>query len=514
MSLQFILGNSGSGKSHYLYQQIVNESMEHPEKNYLVLVPEQFTMQTQRDLCAAHPRGGIMNIDALSFMRLAYRVFEEVGREEQPVLDDEGKNLVIRRIAGKLEDDLKVLKGNLKKQGYISEVKSVISEFVQYGVDFDKLDDFMEGLSQESYLYYKLQDIRKVYEGFEEYLRDRYITKEEMLDVLARAVCDSELLKGSVIALDGFTGFTPVQIRLISELLKVSEKVIVTVEIDRREDPFIYRHPYQLFALSKQMVTSLVKTAQDAGAEVEEPVCLYEKVPYRFRENPEMAFLESELFRYSRRQYKKKKEEFWALNNVDIKVKKGEVIGFIGANGAGKSTLLKIVAGVMKPTKGHVDVYGNICPMIELGAGFDPQLTARENIYLNGAVMGYSKELINAKFDEIVEFSELRNFLDVPVQNFSSGMVARLAFSIATIVEPEILIVDEILSVGDIAFQKKSEEKMLSMINGGTTVLFVSHSIKQIKKLCDKIVWLEHGEVKEIGKKEVCDKYEEFMEGR
>lgn len=134
MSLQFILGNSGSGKSHYLYQQIVNESMEHPEKNYLVLVPEQFTMQTQRDLCAAHPRGGIMNIDALSFMRLAYRVFEEVGREEQPVLDDEGKNLVIRRIAGKLEDDLKVLKGNLKKQGYISEVKSVISEFVQYGL--------------------------------------------------------------------------------------------------------------------------------------------------------------------------------------------------------------------------------------------------------------------------------------------------------------------------------------------------------------------------------------------
>ena len=316
MSLQFILGNSGSGKSHYLYQQIVNESMEHPEKNYLVLVPEQFTMQTQRDLCAAHPRGGIMNIDALSFMRLAYRVFEEVGREEQPVLDDEGKNLVIRRIAGKLEDDLKVLKGNLKKQGYISEVKSVISEFVQYGVDFDKLDDFMEGLSQESYLYYKLQDIRKVYEGFEEYLRDRYITKEEMLDVLARAVCDSELLKGSVIALDGFTGFTPVQIRLISELLKVSEKVIVTVEIDRREDPFIYRHPYQLFALSKQMVTSLVKTAQDAGAEVEEPVCLYEKVPYRFRENPEMAFLESELFRYSRRQYKKKKEESEACSGA------------------------------------------------------------------------------------------------------------------------------------------------------------------------------------------------------
>lgn len=211
---------------------------------------------------------------------------------------------------------------------------------------------------------------------------------------------------------------------------------------------------------------------------------------------------------------KKKKEDFWALKNVGLNIKKGEVVGFIGANGAGKSTLLKVVAGVMKPTEGSVESYGNICPMIELGAGFDPQLTARENIYLNGAVMGYSKELIDEKFNEIIEFSELKDFLDVPVQNFSSGMVARLAFSIATIVNPEILIVDEILSVGDIAFQKKSEEKMLGMINGGTTVLFVSHSIKQIEKLCDRIVWLEHGEVKEIGDKSVCKKYESFMESR
>lgn len=208
----------------------------------------------------------------------------------------------------------------------------------------------------------------------------------------------------------------------------------------------------------------------------------------------------------------KKKEEFWALRDVNFQVKKGEVIGFIGSNGAGKSTLLKIVAGVMKPTKGRVDSYGNICPMIELGAGFDPQLTARENIYLNGAVMGYTKELIDSKFNEIVEFSELKDFLDVPVQNFSSGMVARLAFSIATIVEPEILIVDEILSVGDIAFQAKSERKMLSMINGGTTVLFVSHSIEQIKKMCDKVVWLDHGKMIKMGGKEICDEYKKFME--
>lgn len=209
---------------------------------------------------------------------------------------------------------------------------------------------------------------------------------------------------------------------------------------------------------------------------------------------------------------KKKKEEFWALKNLNFEVKNGEVIGFVGSNGAGKSTLLKIVAGVMKPTKGQVISYGNICPMIELGAGFDPDLTARENIYLNGAVMGYSQELLDSKFQEIVDFSELHDFLDVPVKNFSSGMVARLAFSIATIVEPEILIVDEILSVGDIAFQAKSEKKMKSMIGGGTTVLYVSHSIESIKKLCDRVVWLEHGEVQMIGPtKEVIKKYLEFM---
>lgn len=209
---------------------------------------------------------------------------------------------------------------------------------------------------------------------------------------------------------------------------------------------------------------------------------------------------------------KKEKKEFWALKDVNFEVKKGEVIGFVGSNGAGKSTLLKIVAGVMKPTKGNIEKYGNICPMIELGAGFDMDLTARENIYLNGAILGYSKEFINEKFDEIVEFSELRDFLNVPVRNFSSGMVTRLAFSIATIVDPEILIVDEILSVGDIAFQQKSENKMRSMIKGGTTVLFVSHSLNQIKSLCDRVVWLENGTVKKIGNpKEICEEYETYM---
>lgn len=211
---------------------------------------------------------------------------------------------------------------------------------------------------------------------------------------------------------------------------------------------------------------------------------------------------------------KNPKSEFWALQNINFDIKPGEVVGFVGSNGAGKSTLLKIVAGVMKPTKGKVISHGNICPMIELGAGFDADLTARENIYLNGAVMGYSEELINNKFDEIVEFSELEEFLDVPVKNFSSGMIARLAFSIATIVDPDILIVDEILSVGDIAFQKKSEEKMKSMINGGTTVLYVSHSLESIKSICQRAIWLDNGNIKMVGEAGyICDEYYKFMLG-
>ena len=205
---------------------------------------------------------------------------------------------------------------------------------------------------------------------------------------------------------------------------------------------------------------------------------------------------------------KKKTEYFWALKNVTFSVNKGDVVGLIGSNGAGKSTLLKVVSGVMKPTSGKVEVDGVISPMIELGAGFDQNLTARENIYLNGAILGYSKKFLDSKFDEIVEFSELKDFLDVPVKNFSSGMTAKLAFSIATIVNPEILIVDEILSVGDIKFQEKSKKKMMEMIKGGTTVLYVSHSLQSIKELCTKVVWLEHGKVVKMGDtKEICDEY-------
>ena len=215
-----------------------------------------------------------------------------------------------------------------------------------------------------------------------------------------------------------------------------------------------------------------------------------------------------DLFDPKKRKKDKSKNNFWALQDVSFEVKRGEVIGLVGCNGAGKSTLLKIVAGVYKATKGSIETYGNVCPMIELGAGFDMDLSASENVYLNGAVMGYPEAFIRSKYQEIVDFSELHDFMDVPVKNFSSGMTARLAFSVATVVDPEILIVDEILSVGDAAFQSKSEQKMLSMINGGTTVLYVSHSVESIMKLCTGVIWLDHGHVVKMGQpEEVCREY-------
>ena len=306
MALQFIFGNPGSGKSHYLYEHIIRESMKHPDINYIILVPEQFTMQTQKELVLRHPRHGIMNIDVLSFARLAFRVLEETGNGSREILDDEGKNLILRRLAGKKEDSLKVLKGNIKKPGYISEVKSVISELTQYNISPDGMDDMITEADESSYLAWKLKDIQVMYQAFEEYLADKYITKEEILDILCNVMDKSRMLKDSVIALDGFTGFTPLQNKVLGEMLHHCQKVMITVTMDKREDPYVMKDKYQLFALSKQMVTSLVKIAGEEKVLVEEPVCLYQEPVWRFRNAPALAFLEKELFRYSGRTYREK----------------------------------------------------------------------------------------------------------------------------------------------------------------------------------------------------------------
>ncbi len=201
-------------------------------------------------------------------------------------------------------------------------------------------------------------------------------------------------------------------------------------------------------------------------------------------------------------------EDFLALNKVSFDIPKGDVFGIVGLNGSGKSTLLKVISGILTPTKGTVHTNGTIAPLIELGAGFDMDLTARENIYLNGSVLGYSKKFMDEKFDDIVEFSEMRDFLDTPMKNYSSGMVARIGFAIATVTKPDILIVDEILAVGDFHFQEKCEARINSMINDDTTVIIVSHSIEQIERLCKHCAWLEKGTLKMIGDAaDVCNAY-------
>ena len=209
---------------------------------------------------------------------------------------------------------------------------------------------------------------------------------------------------------------------------------------------------------------------------------------------------------------KQQYEEFHALNDVSFEVKRGEIIGIIGRNGAGKSTLLKVISGIYKPTKGSVVTAGRVAPMLELGSGFDPELSGHDNIFLNGAILGFSEEFLKSKYKEIVEFSELGEFIHMPIKTYSSGMLMRLAFSVATIIEPEILIVDEILAVGDASFQAKSRARMLELMNGGSTVLFVSHDLGQIREMCDSCVWLEYGKVKMVGEKQiVCDAYEEAI---
>ncbi|MDW2799678.1 ABC transporter ATP-binding protein [Clostridium boliviensis] len=206
-------------------------------------------------------------------------------------------------------------------------------------------------------------------------------------------------------------------------------------------------------------------------------------------------------------------KEFLALVNITFSIQKGEVVGIIGSNGAGKSTLLKIIAGVMKPTSGSVKINGNVVPMLELGSGFDPELSGRENVFLNGSILGYSEEFLKSKYQEILEFSELGEFINMPIRNYSSGMLMRLAFSIATVVQPEILIVDEILSVGDEGFQNKSRQRMMDLMSGGTTVLFVSHDIKQIQEMCDRVIWLDEHKVKMAGAtREVCEKYKLYWD--
>ena len=309
MSLQFIFGNSGSGKSSYLYRNILKEAAEHPEKNYLVLVPEQFTMQTQRELVRLEKSHAIMNVDVLSFARLAYRVFDELGKQNLRVLEETGKNLVLRKLAGEQKKNLSVLGGNLNRMGYISEVKSLISELTQYNVSPEKLDTFLETEDVGETLRLKMQDISVMYHSFSEYLQGQYITSEEVLSLLCDVAEDSNIIKDSVIVFDEFTGFTPIQNQLLRKLLVLSERIIVSVTMDAGEDFYHCRGEQELFSMSKKTVSVLMKMAEELHVTVEEPVVLSDGKNHRYKNAPSLYFMEQNLFRPYYHKWRQKEDE-------------------------------------------------------------------------------------------------------------------------------------------------------------------------------------------------------------
>ena len=298
MSLQFITGASGSGKSTYIDQQIIARSEREPEGRFFILVPDQFTMQTQKDLVSLHDRKGIMNIDVLSFGRLTHRIFEEMGANRLPMLDDTGKSLIIRRVAAGQKGELPVLGGRLGQTGYIHEVKSAISEFMQYGIGLQELDQLTEFSKKRGQLYYKLKDLRTIYEGFQQFIREKYLTTEESLEVLASYVPQSKLLKDSVIVFDGFTGFTPVQNRVIAELMKQAKEVIVTVTLGSGENPWEEIREQELFSMSKKTIQTLAKLARDVEIPIADVVEIAPKCSPRFSEKGMLQHLEKYLFRY------------------------------------------------------------------------------------------------------------------------------------------------------------------------------------------------------------------------
>ena len=328
MALQFYFGPSGSGKSKRLHQDVLHMAAKDPDCNFLFLVPDQFTMQTQTDLVKESPGGGIMNIDVLSFGRLTHRIFEETGYGRKPVLDDTGKSLVLRKVASSVKEELPVLSGNLNKIGYIHEIKSAISEFKQYGLSVERVGELAEFSKSRGTLYYKLKDLKTLYQAFDTYVAERFITTEDTLALLSRAVHESKIMKNSVVIFDGFTGFTPIQYRLIAELMELSRIVIVSVTLGEGENPYRIMGEQELFYLSKKTVRDLQKWAQKRNVRQAEDVYLGKGGLPRFRESRELAHLEKQLFRYPLKPYEEsQKDSIPAIQIREAMSPAGEVRG-------------------------------------------------------------------------------------------------------------------------------------------------------------------------------------------
>ncbi len=318
MSLQFILGSSGAGKSHCLYQEIIEKAINNRDTNYIVIVPEQFTLQTQKDLVTMHPDHSIMNIDILSFMRLAYRVFEETNTKQGLVLEDTGKSMVLRKVIAAKKDELLLFQNNVHRNGFISELKSFLSELYQYSIGPKELENMIEKVKNKPMLSGKLQDMLVIYRGFQEFLSDKYIAAEELLELLCQVIDESKIVANSVICFDGFTGFTPIQYKLVQKLMVLAKKVLITVTIDDRESVNDIGEEFQLFHMSKKTIAKLSELAAEVEVKVEPHYYVSKgQVPYRFRQSKELAALEHNLFRYPYEVYKEEMKDIRLLTTTD-----------------------------------------------------------------------------------------------------------------------------------------------------------------------------------------------------
>ena len=399
MALQFIIGSSGSGKSCYAYQKIIEQAGQHPEKLYYVIVPEQFTMQTQKTLVEMSPGKGILNIDILSFERLAYRVLEEVGGDSRTLLAETGKSMVLQKMVQQHGKELPYLGGQMRKAGYLDEVKSILSEFMQYDIRDSDIQDMIEDSGDRTLLQMKLQDVLVLYQAFTGYLRDHYMTGEEVMDALEKALPFSRKLKDSVLLLDGYTGFTPIQMRVVGELLAVCEKVMVTVTMDASENLSTRGKPYQLFYMSRQMLHGLSGLTKD----IEEPVLLKDVKKSRFAQSPALGFLEKNIFRYRRNVYKQKQDEICMFSAVsplkEMEETARRIAGLVRERGCRYGEIAVIT--------GNLEEYGSLAKQVFTAAGIPYFIDEKHTVLMN----------------PFVEY--LRAALEMVVQDFSYESVFR-----------------------------------------------------------------------------------------
>ena len=445
MAVQFILGSSGAGKSWYIYHKVIEEAMAHPEREYLVIVPEQFTMQTQKELVRMHPGGGILNIDVLSFDRLAYRVFEEVGGDSRKLLEETGKTLVLEKVVQRTQGQLGYLASQMKKPGYIQEMKSLISELMQYDIQEDKIEEMMTDAQDKALLFEKLEDVKLLYREFRLYLQDKFLTAEEVLEVLCSRLGESEKIRNSTVVFDGFTGFTPIQYQVLEEMMKLCPQIYITATLGEQEKPFGICKPFELFAMSKQMIQSVRELTVKTKTEFQEPLRICDTESSRFSQSPALLHLEQHLFRYGKNTYCEKTEEIQMFSAANPLREMTEVSRRI-------ARLIREEGyryGEIAVITGDLETYGNYAEQVFEHAKIPYFLDRKHSVLMN----------------PFVEF--IRSALDVMIQNFSYESVFRhLRCGLTDLSTEEVDLLEEYVVAIGIRGWSRWKEKWVRLYRG------------------------------------------------